>query len=65
MGPARVTDAPALLSVRDLRVVFDTRGGPLTAIDGVSFEIAAGEIFSSSYPVDWSDGGPRLWGQPA
>ncbi len=23
-----------------------------------------GAIFSSSYPVDWSDGGPRLWGQP-
>jgi peptide/nickel transport system ATP-binding protein len=39
-----VTEAPALLSVRDLRVVFDTRGGPLTAIDGVSFDIAAGEI---------------------
>jgi cytosine/adenosine deaminase-related metal-dependent hydrolase len=25
----------------------------------------AGAIFSSSYPVDWSDDGPRLWGQPA
>ncbi len=24
---------------------------------------AAGEIFSSSYPVDWADEGPRLWGQ--
>ena len=22
-----------------------------------------GEIFSSSYPVDWSDDEPRLWGQ--
>ena len=24
----------------------------------------AGAIFSSSYAVDWSDAGPRLWGQP-
>ena len=35
---------PALLSVRDLRIVFDGRNGPLTALDGVSFEIAPGEI---------------------
>ena len=34
----------ALLSIRDLRVVFDGRRGPLTALDGVSFDIAAGEI---------------------
>ncbi len=33
-----------LLSVRDLHVVFDTRHGPLTAIDHVSFDIRAGEI---------------------
>lgn len=33
-----------LLSVRDLRVVFDGRHGPLTALDGVSLDIAAGEI---------------------
>jgi cytosine/adenosine deaminase-related metal-dependent hydrolase len=25
----------------------------------------AGAIFSSSYPVDWSDDTPRLWGKPA
>lgn len=25
----------------------------------------AGAIFSSSYPVDWSDDAPRLWGKPA
>jgi peptide/nickel transport system ATP-binding protein len=36
--------APPLLEVRDLRVEFPTRRGTLTALDGVSFTIAAGEV---------------------
>ncbi|MEV0798996.1 ABC transporter ATP-binding protein [Kribbella sp. NPDC050281] len=33
----------ALLSVRELRVEFATSGGVVTAVDGASFEVAAGE----------------------
>jgi oligopeptide/dipeptide ABC transporter ATP-binding protein len=32
-----------ILSVRDLTVVFDGPGGPVTAVAGVSFDVAAGE----------------------
>ncbi len=43
-GNHRVSAADTLLEVRDLRVSFATRHGPLPAIDGVSMSIGAGEI---------------------
>ncbi|MDX6622245.1 MAG: peptide/nickel transport system ATP-binding protein [Solirubrobacterales bacterium] len=36
----------ALLSVRDLRVGFATEGGLLQAVDGVGFELRAGEVLA-------------------
>ena len=51
MRPPPATTAPAdratpraLLDVRDLRIEFPTRRGILTAVDGVSLQIAPGEV---------------------
>jgi peptide/nickel transport system ATP-binding protein len=39
-----VSAAAPLLSVRNLRVEFNTRRGTLVAVDDVSFDIAPGEV---------------------
>jgi oligopeptide/dipeptide ABC transporter ATP-binding protein len=41
-----VTGDDVLLSVRDLRAVFETEDGVVRAVDGVSFDVTRGEVFS-------------------
>jgi len=41
-----VTGDDVLLSVRDLRAVFETDDGVVRAVDGVSFDVSRGEVFS-------------------
>jgi len=38
------SDSAPLLSVRDLVIEFPTRFGPLAAVNGVTFDLAPGEV---------------------
>jgi peptide/nickel transport system permease protein len=42
--PTAVPAPDAILEVQDLKVEFDTDGGPLTVIDGVNFTVSPGEV---------------------
>ena len=44
MSPEAAIEREVVLGVRDLRVSFSTRLGPLRAVDGLSFDVTAGEV---------------------
>lgn len=39
----KLTDTPALLTVKDLKVTFTTQDGPVTAVNKLNFSLSAGE----------------------
>ncbi len=46
LGGAATAGKDVLLSIRDLRAGFDTDDGRVQAVDGVSFDVSRGEVFS-------------------